>query len=133
MRTCERLILAAGAAATLALAPGAALAQASALDGKTFEGVFIERGKTRGDADTLTFRDGRFRSSACDRYGYSDAPYKAVAEGEAIRFETETSSPKYGELKWRGWVRGDKLDATVTMVKDGRATTENWVAAGLRR
>ena len=40
------------------------------LDGKRFDGVFMERGKTSGDADTLTFRDGRFRSSACDKYGY---------------------------------------------------------------
>jgi len=27
-----------------------------ALDGKRFDGVFMERGKTSGDADTLTFR-----------------------------------------------------------------------------
>lgn len=108
-----------------------ATAHASPLDGKTFEGVFLERGKTRGDADTLTFKDGRFRSSACDRYGYVEAPYKAVTEGDAIRFEAETTSPKYGALKWTGYVRGGKLDATVLMMRDGKAPIENWVAAGL--
>jgi hypothetical protein len=119
--------------ATLALAasmPAPATAQAS-LDGKTFEGVFIEKGKTRGDADTLTFKDGRFRSSACDRYGYSDAPYQAVAEGDAIRFETKTTSSKYGSLTWKGYIRGNKLDATVLMARDGKDPIENWVAAGL--
>ncbi len=42
----------------------------------------MERGKTSGDADTLTFRDGKFRSSACDKYGYSDATYKTSTQGD---------------------------------------------------
>jgi hypothetical protein len=116
--------------AAIALAAALPAANASPLDGQTFEGVFLEKGKTRGDADTLTFRDGRFRSSACDRYGYAEAPYKAVADGETIRFETETTSPKYGALKWTGYVRGGKLDATVMMMRDGKPPIENWVAAG---
>lgn len=60
---------------TMMLTAAPALASGT-LDGKRFDGVFMERGKTSGDADTLTFRDGRFRSSACDKYGYSDAAYK---------------------------------------------------------
>jgi hypothetical protein len=123
---------AAGLALAAALAPAAA-AQGGALDGKVFDGVFIERGKTRGDADTLTFRDGRFRSSACDAYGYADAAYTARPEGEAIRFEAETSSPRYGKLRWVGYVRGEKLDATATMIREGRPPVENWVSAGLKR
>ena len=47
----------------------------SLLDGRNFTGIVIERGKTEGDADTITFNAGRFRSSACDRYEYGDAPY----------------------------------------------------------
>ena len=78
----------------LALALLQAAAFAENLDGRSFDGVFIERGKTSGDADTLIFRDGRFRSTACDRYGYSDAPYKATAVGELIRFEAETESAR---------------------------------------
>jgi hypothetical protein len=117
--------------AAIVLAAALPAASASPLDGQTFEGVFLEKGKTRGDADTLTFKDGRFRSSACDRYGYAEAPYKAVADGETIRFETETTSPKYGALKWTGYVRGGKLDATAMMMRDGKPPIENWVAAGL--
>src|SRR5687767_7118317 len=89
----------------------AAPALAQGLDGRTFQGVFLERGKTSGDADTLTFKDGKFRSSACDKYGYSDAAYKATTVGDTMRFETETQSPRYGKLVWNGTVRGDKLDA----------------------
>lgn len=105
-------------------------AQAQTLDGRTFQGVFLERGKTSGDADTLTFKDGRFRSSACDRYGYADAPYKAVAAADGTRFEAETQSAKYGKLLWSGQVRSGKLDATVMMQRDGKAPIENWVVAG---
>jgi hypothetical protein len=105
-------------------------AQSNALDGRRFEGVFIQRGKTAGDADTLTFAGGRFRSSACDRYGFGDATYRAMAQGDAIAFEAETQSAKYGKLVWRGTVRGDKLDATALMQgASGKAPVENWVVA----
>jgi hypothetical protein len=114
----------------LALAAVPALGQASPLEGRRFAGVFLERGKTSGDADTLSFQGGRFRSSACDRYGYNDAPYRATVQGDAIAFETETESPKYGKLLWRGVVRGDKLDATATMQREGKTPIENWVVAG---
>ena len=105
------------------------LAHAQGLDGRSFQGVFLERGKTSGDADTITFKDGRFRSSACDRYGYSEAPYKATTVGDTLRFETETQSAKYGKLLWNGTVRDGKLDAKVMMVQDGKKPVENWVVA----
>lgn len=104
-------------------------AQAQSLDGRSFTGVFLERGKTSGDADTLIFKDGRFRSTACDQYGYSDAPYRAVAVADGTRFEAETQSPKYGKLVWAGYVRGGKLDATVMMEQAGMSPRENWVVA----
>ena len=119
-------------ALTSALVP-AAPAQAQNLDGRSFQGVFLERGKTSGDADTLIFKDGRFRSTACDRYDYSDAPYKTIAVGDTVRFEAETESPKYGKLLWNGVVRNGKLDATVMMVRAGKAPIENWVVAAEKK
>ena len=118
---------AAVALATAAIFP--AFAETNALDGRSFEGVFIQRGKTSGDADTLVFKDGRFRSSACDRYGDSDAAYKIGAAGDATRFDAETESPKYGRLVWSGVIRGGKLDATAVMVRSGKSNIENWVVA----
>jgi hypothetical protein len=119
-------------AAAVALAAACvfpAFAGNNALDGRRFEGVFIQRGKTSGDADTLVFKDGRFRSLACDRYDYSDAVYKTATAGDATRFEAETESPKYGKLVWSGTIRGGKLDATATMVRAGKSAIENWVVA----
>jgi hypothetical protein len=124
----KRITLAnAGAIAFAAIVP--VLCVAETLDGRSFTGVFLERGKTSGDADTLTFRNGRFHSSACDQYGYGDAPYKTVAAGDTLRFEAETMSPKYGKLSWSGEVHGKKLDATVMMERKGKSALENWVVA----
>ncbi len=120
-------------AACLALGAGCAWADPGPLDGRKFEGVFIERGKTSGDADTITFKDGRFRSSACDRYGYSDAAYKSTAQGDTISFEAETQSAKYGRLAWKGTVRDGKLDATAIMLREGKPAVENWVVAASKR
>jgi hypothetical protein len=99
------------------------------LDGRTFDGVFLEAGKTSGDADTLIFKNGKFRSTACERYGYTEAPYKSSGNGEAVTFEAETKSPQYGTLIWTGTVRGKKLDATVMMERKGESPLENWVVA----
>jgi hypothetical protein len=100
------------------------------LDGRRFDGVVLERGKTSGDADTLIFERGRFRSTACDRYGYGDAAYAATVQGETVSFTAETESPKYGQLRWKGVVNGERLDASFTMVRDGKPTGEKWVLAG---
>ncbi len=120
-------------ALTMMFAAAPVLASGGALDGKRFDGVFMERGKTSGDADTLTFNNGRFRSSACDKYGYSDATYKTSTQGDATVFEAETESARYGKLLWKGIVRGEKLDATVMSIRDGKAPVENWVVAAEKK
>jgi hypothetical protein len=121
----------AGALAFALAIPAAlpALVHAESLDGRRFEGVFLERGKTSGDADILVFKDGRFRSAACDRYGYAEVAYRTLAAGDTVQFEAESESPKYGRLVWKGVVRGSKLDATATMVRAGKSPVENWVVA----
>jgi len=100
------------------------------LDGRRFDGVVLERGKTSGDADTLIFERGRFRSTACDRYDYGDGPYTASVQGETVSFTAETESPKYGKLRWKGVVNGERLDGAMTMVRDGKPAGEKWVVAG---
>ena len=100
------------------------------LDGRRFEGVVLERGKTSGDADTLIFERGRFRSTACDRWGYGDGAYAAAQQGESVSFTAETESPKYGKLSWRGVVNGERLDGALVTVRDGKPAGEKWVVAG---
>jgi hypothetical protein len=100
------------------------------LDGRTFEGIVLECGKSAGDADSLIFSAGRFRSTACDRYEYGDGAYSVVASGDSLTFSAETQSSKYGTLRWHGVVRGPRLDGTLTMVRDGKVLGEKWVLAG---
>ena len=102
----------------------------SMLDGRNFIGIVLECGKTEGDADTIVFKNGRFRSTACDRYEYGDGAYTAKAVDGAVTFEAQTESPKYGKLIWRGVVRGRRLDGTLTMVRDGKTLGEKWLLAG---
>ena len=102
----------------------------STLDGRNFVGVVLECGKSDGDADTIVFANGRFRSIACDKYEYGDGPYTAHNSGDTVSFEAKTESPKYGQLLWHGTVRGRRLDATFTMVRDGKTLGEKWVLAG---
>ena len=52
----------------------AAPASRAALDGRNFDGIVLECGKTSGDADTLIFKDRRFRSTACDQCASATAP-----------------------------------------------------------
>jgi hypothetical protein len=103
----------------------------TSLDGRRFDGVALERGNCAGDADSLIFEGGRFRSTACDRYEYGDGAYttRQAADGELV-FEAETVSPKYGTLRWHGVVRGPRLDGTLRMVRDGVVLLEKWVLAG---
>ena len=63
-------------------------------------------------------------------YGYGDGAYTSAVSAGEIAFESETESPAYGKLLWRGVVRGRRLDATLTMVRDGAAAGEKWILAG---
>lgn len=101
------------------------------LDGKSFHGMFIEKGKSTGDPDTLIFANGRFRSSACDQYGYGDAAYSAIDNAGTIHFNAETQSPRYGSLIWKGIVDGDTLKGDILMVQDGKQPIENFINARL--
>ncbi len=99
----------------------AALAQAGALDGKSFAGTTTEKGKTKGDKDTFVFKDGKFRSTACDAYGFAEASYTAAAKDGATSFEATTESPKEGTMKWKGTVREGRIEGTAVWMKKGQA------------
>ncbi len=127
----RRTLLATLAAALLAGTASLCLAQAAAgaLDGQMFAGEFGKPGKKAEGKDELIFREGRFRSTACDPYKFGDAPYTTTADGDATRFEAETESPKYGRMKWTCRVQGDVLDGTFVWTKKNGKTVEYWIKA----
>ena len=75
------LLILAGTAAFGAEAFLAAQAGAGALDGKMFAGEYGKTGKKAEGRDELIFKDGRFRSTACDPYKFSDAATRRLRMG----------------------------------------------------
>lgn len=115
----RRLVVATFLASLLVL-PAVAVAQSATLDGRAFVAEAGEKGKEADEkGDVITFQGGRFHSSACDQFGYGKGAYRATATGDAIAFETETTSEKDGRLAWKGTVRGDVIEGTFTHYRKG--------------
>ena len=96
------------------------------LNNKIFIGEMGKVGATKGDKDEFIFKAGQFRSSACDSYGFSSAPYKITVNGNIISFEAQTKSPTDGTMKWKGTVKGNAIEGTATWIKDGKKPIEHW-------
>ncbi len=105
---------------------GVAAAKRGALDGRSFRATVGEKGKATGDAELLTFQDGRFHSRACDAYGFGDGAYSARSSGGVTTFEADTTSAKEGRMHWRGTVAGDAVEGTYVWTKAGQAPIEGW-------
>ena len=118
---------------TASIAPAAA----APLDGKVFVGQAGEKGKPADELnDVISFVDGRFHSSACDKYGFNKAEYKTRTEGDATYFEVETVSEKEGRLKWTGTLKANALEGTFThyrkpaWYRPNPEPVEHWFKAG---
>lgn len=125
------------AALTLALAagrPAGGQAPAGALDGKIFTATTGEAGKPTGEKDELIFKDGTFRSVACDPYGFASAPYTATKNADgSMAFEAKTSSPKEGTIRWQGKVQGEAIAGTYVWEKVGQKPISYWFKGSLRK
>jgi hypothetical protein len=89
------------------------------LDGRTFRAQALEKG-TKAFDDRLVFKDGRFFSEGCKKFGFEPSPYYVRVEGNQIRFLAETVSPTHGTMVWKGTVSGNQLEGGF------RWTRERW-------
>jgi hypothetical protein len=109
------------------------------LDGKTFVVETGEKGKGGGDKDTLIFKDGTFRSTGCDRYGFGEGAYTSTVNGDSIQFEAITTSPTKGKMTWKGTVQGDKIEVGYVWVdashwyKPNPKPLEKWAKGELKK
>jgi len=106
---------------------------AGALDGKSFAGQVGEQGKTQGDADTLVFKDGKFRSTACDKYGFGDAPYTTKLEKAVTTAEAVTKNDKGETMEWTLSTFGELMSGKALYKRPGKDTVTYWVKAKLKR
>ena len=104
-----------------------------ALDGKTFAVETAEKGKDKGEKDSVVFKDGKFRSAGCDQYGFADAPYTTTKAGDATKFEAETTSAKEGKIKWTGTVKGDAIEGSYVWTKPGQKAIEYWFKSAVKK
>ncbi len=84
----------------------------AALNGKQFVGETGEQGKGDHHADTIVFKDGKFRSLDCENWGFGPAPYSVEQRGETYSFASTLVSPHLGTLEWKGTIAGDKANGT---------------------
>lgn len=111
--------------------PPAAKAPAPLLDGKTFNGQLGEHGQKTGVSDTLTFSQGQLRSSTGEHDGFQGATYTAKKEGTAIHFEAVLHSEKQGSQRWKGTLKGNELEATMSWTKPQGKPVEYWFKGAL--
>jgi hypothetical protein len=114
----KRLGILVVAAALAAVGPVLA---AGALDGKVFHGTLTESGKKSGHHDSFEFKDGQFRSTACERDGFHYGAYTAQAAGTDTAFTAKVDSKKAGSMAWTGTVKGDTISGTAVWTKPGAA------------
>jgi len=108
-----RFMIALTAATLSAAFVAPTLAQTSLLDGKAFVADGGIKGKAADElGDVLTFKDGKFHSSACDKYGYGVGEYKATKVGDTIEWTAETMSEKHGKNVWKGTIKGADIEGT---------------------
>lgn len=84
---------------------------AQPLDGKVFVAETGEKGKgADASRDTITFKDGKFHSSVCDRFGFGPGDYQAGVQGTKVVFNAETRSANHDISTWsRRSVQGPGL------------------------
>ena len=101
------------------------------LDGKTFVGE-VGMADAPPTADTLTFKDGYFHSSACDQFHFGSGAYLAVASGDTTTFQAITHNRRGAMMIWAGAIKGEKLEGTMTMCEKGKEPAKRWVKATLK-
>jgi hypothetical protein len=105
--------------------PGAkpAAAGAGALDGTTFSGELGKSGEKKGDKDELTFKDGKFVSSACVAYGFHETAYTATEKEGVVTFTSTATNAKGETMSWTGTIKQGVLEATAVNKTPAGETT----------
>jgi hypothetical protein len=109
------LVLALGFAGTAAAAKGAkknAGEEGTWTVKVTPDAASAAKGEKEFD-DTLVLHKGKFRSSACEAYGFGEAAYRV----EGNHWMADGASPKEGRNHWHGELTGGTVDGEMTWTK----------------
>jgi len=109
---------------------------AGSLDGMSFTCDIGKMGEKSSNTDIITFKDGKFSSSGCQKYGFGSGAYQTTTDGEKIHFVADTFSEKTGRITWVGTVTGDQLNATYLWYKKGKYSEPKqikWFKGGMKK
>ncbi len=111
-------------ASVLCLCSLAFAATTSPLEGKTFKGEVQDVGATKPDPDTFIFKDGTFRSTACDQFGFTAAPFTVNEVAGTTSFSAMTKNDKGATIHWSGALMGNKITGTaLRTTPDGKSVS----------
>jgi len=100
-----------------------AAAGAGVLDGKVASGELGKSGEKKGDKDELTFKDGKFVSSACVADGFRETAYTATEKDGVVTFVSTATNAKAETMSWTGTIKQGVLEATaVNKTASGETT-----------
>lgn len=88
------------------------------LHGMQFAGPLAVKDETNPPKDVLSFKNGRFSSKACHRYGFMAAPYWVRRDVDGLHFLVVLKSPENGSMRFEGAYDGKKLQATALWTKE---------------
>lgn len=103
------------------------------LDGRTFAIEMTEMGAKAGQADSLIFKEGKFYSTGCEAWGFGWGTYAVKAEGSLLHWEAATASPVEGTMRWKGTVKGERIEGAVVWSKAGQRDIEYIFKGALKK
>lgn len=100
------------------------------LEGTQFVGRFGAEGETDPEEDTFTFKDGRFATGSCLKWGFTPAPYWLRRSANGLRFLAESESLEHGTMRYEGVFDGKELTVVGTGIKkDGTGRSSGPIVA----
>ncbi len=65
--------------------------------------------ETNPEEDVFTFKDGKFVSKSCAKWGFSPAPYWVRWDADGIHFLAELESEEHGKMRYEGVFDGNEM------------------------
>ncbi len=90
-------------------------------------------GKKADVKDDILFSEGKFRSTACEKMGFTTATYTSSGMWGRTKFKAELINAKGDKLKWTGKIKGDKAKGTALLYKKGsKQADKRWFKGELK-
>ncbi|MDX1483239.1 MAG: hypothetical protein R3229_02055 [Alphaproteobacteria bacterium] len=91
---------------------------AKAFDGVDFHGVFGVEAERDPQKEVFSFKEGKFFSASCLKWGFTPAPYWTRRDDKGVHFLAELESAEHGTMRYEGTFDGKELTAVAYWKKE---------------